>query len=308
MSDEALIGRLPNVNIFCRVSPEQKLRVLLALKRTGQTVGFLGDGINDAPALHSADVAISVDSGADVAKAAAEIILLDKDLDVLHAGVIEGRRAVINVDKYILMASSANFGNIISMALAGMFLPFLPLLPIQVLLTNLLYDVAQTGLPFDRVDRNVIERPVHWDIRFIERFMLVMGPVSTVFDMVTFAVLIFVFHADEMLFRTGWFIESLVTQLLMIFTIRTRHHLFASRPHVLVAALAIGMSALTVALPFLPIGAWFGFVMPPPLYFGFLVVAVAGFLIMIEGVKRLFYAYVIGTSPRIPRSGHQGSN
>lgn len=290
MSDEALIGRLPRVNLFCRVTPQQKLRVLLALKRTGQTVGFLGDGINDAPALHSADVGISVDSAADVAKAAAEIILLEKDLAVLHEGVVEGRRTVANVDKYILMASSANFGNIVTMALAGLFLPFLPLLPIQVLLTNLLYDFAQTGLPFDRVDDEVIARPIHWDIRFIERFMVTVAPVSTLFDLFTFGVLIFIFQANEALFRTGWFIESLVTQILMIFSVRTHRHLFASRPHAVVTGLAIGTSALTVALPFLPLGVWFRFVMPPPAYFGFLLVAVAGFLIVIEPVKRALYA------------------
>jgi Mg2+-importing ATPase len=292
MSDEALIGRLPRVNLFCRVSPQQKLRVLLALKRTGQTVGFLGDGINDAPVLHSADVGISVDSAADVAKAAAEIVLLDKDLAVLHEGVLEGRRTVVNVDKYILMASSANFGNIVTMALAGLFLPFLPLLPIQVLLTNLLYDFAQTGLPVDRVDDEAIARPVHWDIRFIERFMLTVAPVSTLFDLITFGVLIFIFHAQVALFRTGWFIESLVTQILMIFAVRTHRHVFASRPHNLVTALAIGTSVLAVALPFLPIGAWFQFVIPPPAYFGFLVVVVAGFLIVIEPVKRALYAHL----------------
>jgi Mg2+-importing ATPase len=297
MSDEALIGRLPNVSVFCRVTPEQKLRVLMALKRMGQTVGFLGDGINDAPALHAADVGISVDGAADVAKAAADIVLLDKDLAVLHAGVVEGRRTVVNVGKYILMASSANFGNIMSMAVAGLFLPFLPLLPIQVLLTNLLYDAAQTALPFDRVDRDAIERPVHWNIRLIERFMLVMGPVSTLFDLFTFAVLIFIFQADETLFRTGWFVESLVTQLLMVFAVRTRHSLFASRPYALVGVLALGISAVTIALPFSTIGAWFRFAPPPAAYFGFLVLAVIGFLAAIEVAKRAFYTLFTGNAP-----------
>lgn len=291
MPEEALLARLPRVNLFCRVTPQQKLRVLLALKRTGQSVGFLGDGINDAPALHSADVGISVDSAVDVAKAAAEIILLEKDLHVLQEGVSEGRRTVVNVDKYILMASSANFGNIISMALAGLFLPFLPLLPIQVLLTNLLYDFAQTGLPFDEVDSQATERPVHWDIRLIERFMLVMGPVSTVFDLITFGVLIFLFHAAMALFRTGWFVESLVTQILMVFSVRTRRLVFSSRPHRVVTALALGTSALTIALPFLPMGRWFHLVGLPPPYFGFLLVAIIGFLAMIEGVKHIFYTH-----------------
>jgi Mg2+-importing ATPase len=231
-SDEALLARLRRANLFCRVTPPQKLRVLLALKRAGQTVGFLGDGINDAPALHAADVSISVESAADVAKAAAEIVLLERDLGVLHQGVVEGRRTVVNVGKYILMASSANFGKIISMAIAGLFLPFLPLLPIQVLLTNLIYDVAQTGLPVDRVDREAIARPAHWDIRLIERFMLVLGPVSTLFDLLTFGVLLLLFQATETQFRTGWFIESLVTQILMIFAVRTRRQLIRQpAPH-----------------------------------------------------------------------------
>jgi Mg2+-importing ATPase len=290
MTDEALIGCLPRVNVFCRVTPQQKLRVLLALKRAGQTVGFLGDGINDAPALHSADVGISVDSAADVAKAAAEIVLLEKDLAVLHEGVMDGRRTVVNVDKYILMASSANFGNIVTMVLAGLVLPYLPLLPIQVLLTNLLYDFAQTGLPFDRVDAEVIAQPLHWDIRFIQRFMLTIAPVSTFFDIITFSALIFVFHANVALVRTGWFIESLVTQILMIFAVRTHRHFFASRPHGVVTGLAIGTTAFTVMLPFLPLSTWFEFVIPPPAYFALLFVVVAGFLVAIEPVKRALYA------------------
>ena len=163
LSDEALIGRLAATRLFCRVTPQQKLRVIMALKQFGQTVGFLGDGINDAPALHAADVGISVDSAADVAKAAADIVLLEQDLGVVRAGVMEGRRTIVNTGKYILMASSANFGNIVSMVLAGLILPFLPLLPIQVLLTNLIYDFAQTGLPLDNVDPEAIERPIHWE-------------------------------------------------------------------------------------------------------------------------------------------------
>ena len=293
MSDEALLNRAVDANLFCRVTPPQKLRVLLALKRAGRTVGFLGDGINDAPALHAADVGISVDTAADVAKAAAQVILLEPDLGVLHEGVMEGRRTVVNIDKYILMASSANLGNIGSMVIAGMFLPFLPLLPIQVLLTNLVYDCAQLGLPMDNVDAETIQRPVRWDIRLIERFMLVMGPVSTVFDVLTFGVLIWVFHAGEALFRTGWFLESLVTQILMIFAVRTRRHLFASRPRPVVAGLALGAAVVTMALPFVPVGNWFEFVVPPIGYYGFLLVVVAVFLVSIELVKRLFFARLL---------------
>jgi P-type Mg2+ transporter len=291
LTEEALIGRLSEARLFCRITPQQKLRVIMALKRTGQTVGFLGDGINDAPALHAADVGISVDSAADVAKAAAEIILLEQDLSVVCAGVMEGRRTIVNTGKYILMASSANLGNIFSMVLAGLILPFLPLLPIQVLLTNLIYDFAQTGLPLDNVDPEAIERPIHWDIRLIERFMIVIGPISTLFDVATFAVLLLFFHATETFFRTGWFVESLVTQILMIFAVRTRRSLFASRPHRLVVGLALGTAALTLALPFLPvIGRWFEFVYLPASYFGFLLVIVAAFLVVTELVKRAFYA------------------
>ena len=294
LSDEALLARVRAVNLFCRITPPQKLRLLMALKRAGLTVGFLGDGINDAPALHAADVGISVDSATDVAKAAADIVLLERDLGVLHEGVIEGRRTVVNVGKYILMASSANLGNIMSMVIAGLFLPFLPLLPIQVLLTNLIYDIAQTGLPFDRVDREVVARPVHWDIRLIERFMIVVGPISTLFDVLTFAVLLLLFRVTVAQFRTDWFIESLVTQILMIFAVRTRRHLFASRPHIAVILLAIGGAALTLALPFLPVRVWFEFVAPTGAYYLFLALLVIGFLITVEEVKRLFYAHLAG--------------
>ena len=290
MSDEALIGTLPGARLFCRVTPPQKMRVIMALKRMGQTVGFMGDGINDAPALHGADVGISVDSAADVAKAAAEIILLEQDLGVVHDGVMEGRRTIVNTGKYILMASSANFGNIFSMVLAGLFLPFLPLLPIQVLLGNLIYDLAQTGLPFDRVDDEAIQRPIHWEIKLIERFMVLIGPISTVFDVATFAVLLLVFHAGEAMFRTGWFVESIVTQILMIFAVRTRRHIFASRPDWAVAALAFGLAGVVLALPYTPVvGAWFEFVPLPPAFLAYLVLAVGGFLVVTEAAKRLFY-------------------
>jgi Mg2+-importing ATPase len=207
---------------------------------------------------------------------------------------MEGRRTIVNTGKYILMASSANFGNIFSMVLAGLILPFLPLLPIQVLLTNLIYDFAQIGLPLDNVDPEAIERPIHWEIRLIERFMIVIGPISTLFDVATFAVLLLLFHANEAFFRTGWFVESLVTQILMIFLVRTRRSLFAaSRPHRAVVGLALGTAALTLALPFLPaIGRWFEFVYLPAAYFAFLLAVVAAFLVITELVKRTFYAHM----------------
>ena len=291
LSEEALIGQLPRVNLFCRVNPQQKLRVLMALKRTGHVVGFMGDGINDAPALHAADVGISVDGAADVARAAADLILLEHDLSVVLDGVTQGRGTVRNVSKYILMGSSSNFGNMFSMAGAALFLPFLPMLPTQVLLNNLLYDLSQIAIPFDRVDPEDTAQPTHWDVKLIERFMLVFGPVSSVFDFLTFYALIRLFGAGETLFHTGWFIESLATQVLVVFAIRTRRPLFRSRPQLLLASLAVGVVAVGIALPFAPFGGWLGFVAPPPLFFVYLAVAIAAYLALVEVTKNVFYRY-----------------
>ena len=291
LSEDALRASLPSVNLFCRVSPQQKERILLALKRSGRTVGFLGDGINDASALHAADVGISVDTGADVAKEAADLVLLEHDLDVLHDGVLEGRRTVENVTKYILMGSSSNLGNMFSMAGAALFLPFLPMLPTQVLLNNLLYDLSEVGVPFDNVDREALRRPARWDIKFIERFMLVLGPVSSLFDFLTFYALITLFGAGEPMFQTGWFIESLATQSLVIFVIRTRGRPWMSRPHPVLTALSLGVVLTGLLIPLSPIGPLFGFVVPPLSYFVFLVVAVGAYLVLTEFVKRRFYLY-----------------
>jgi P-type Mg2+ transporter len=289
LSDEALIGQLPRVNLFCRVNPQQKLRVLLALKRLGNVVGFMGDGINDAPALHAADVGISVDGAADVARAAADLILLEHDLSVVRDAVACGRGTVQNVSKYVLMGSSSNFGNMFSMAGAALILPFLPMLPIQILLNNLLYDISEIAIPFDQVDEEAIAKPVKWDIKFIERFMLVFGPVSSVFDFITFYVLLYLFGAGEALFQTGWFIESITTQVLVVFAIRTRRPIFRSRPHVFLAVMALGVVAVALALPMLPVGRWLGFVAPPPLFFVFLICATVAYLAIVEIVKRIFY-------------------
>jgi Mg2+-importing ATPase len=240
LSDDALLGQLPQVNLFCRVNPQQKHRILLALKRLGNVVGFLGDGINDAPALHAADVGISVDGAADVARAAADLILLEHDLSVVHDAVLDGRGAVQNVSKYVLMGSSSNFGNMFSMAGAALFLPFLPMLPIQILLNNLLYDVSEIAIPFDDVDPEATALPVKWDIKLIERFMLVFGPVSSVFDFLTFYALLFFFGAGAALFQTGWFIESITTQVLVVFAIRTRRLFYKSKPRRFLVAMALG--------------------------------------------------------------------
>jgi Mg2+-importing ATPase len=292
LSDEALIGQLPQVNLFCRINPQQKHRILLALKRMGHVVGFLGDGINDAPALHAADVGISVDGAADVARAAADLILLEHDLAVVRDAMIDGRGAVQNVSKYVLMGSSSNFGNMFSMAGAALFLPFLPMLPIQILLNNLLYDVSEIAIPFDRVDAEATAKPVKWDVKLIERFMLVFGPVSSVFDFLTFYALLFLFGAGPALFQTGWFIESITTQVLVVFAIRTRRQFFRSSPRGFLVGMAFAAVAVAIALSLLPIGRWFGFVAPPPLFFAYLIGATAAYLALVEVVKGLFYRFM----------------
>jgi P-type Mg2+ transporter len=286
LSEEALRKKVASVNLFCRVTPQQKERILLALKRAGRVVGFLGDGINDASALHGADVGISVDNAADVAKEAADLVLLERNLGVVHDGVIEGRRTVENVTKYILMGSSSNFGNMFSMAGAALFLPFLPMLPPQVLLNNLLYDVSEVGVPFDNVDEDALKRPVRWDIKFIERFMLVLGPVSSVFDFLTFFALLSLFGAGQAMFQTGWFIESLATQCLVIFIIRTRGPPWKSRPHPLLTGLTLGAVGLGLLIPLTLLGKLLGFAEPPAGFYLFLVCAVAAYLLLVEIVKR----------------------
>ena len=289
LGDEALAARLEETNLFCRVTPVQKNRVILALKHRGRVVGFLGDGINDAPSLHTADVGISVDSAVDVAKDAADIILLRHDLGVLARGVSEGRRAFGNIMKFIMMAMSSNFGNMFSMAGATLILPFLPMLPAQILLNNLLYAVSEMPIPLDEVDREATEKPEHWDMRFIRDFMLVMGPVSSIFDYLTFGLLLLVFHANEASFQTRWFIESLATQVLVIFVLRTRRNPLRSRPHPLLATTSLAIVAIAVLLPFTPLGTWFGFAPPPPA----LLLAIAGltvsYLLLAESAKQAFY-------------------
>lgn len=291
MSDEVLLARVHSVDIFCRVTPQQKRRILLALKQLGHVVGFLGDGINDASALHAADVSISVDSAADVAKQAADLVLLQHDLTVIQNGIIEGRRTVENVTKYILMGSSSNFGNMFSMAGAALFLPFLPMRPTQVLLNNLLYDCSEIGVPLDRVDADALKRPVRWNLAFVERFMLVLGPMSSVFDFLTFGALLYLFEANEALFQTGWFIESIVTQSLVVFVIRTRQSPWRSRPHPVLAALSIGVAAAGIALPLTPLGPLFGFIAPPAGFYPFLLGTVLSYLALVELAKRIFDRY-----------------
>jgi Mg2+-importing ATPase len=290
LSDEALIARLADTNLFCRVTPAQKARVIRALRRRGHVVGYLGDGINDAPSLHAADAGLSVEGAVDVAKEAASMILLRNDLNVLADGVREGRRTFANIMKYVMMGTSSNFGNMFSMAGGVLFLPFLPMLPVQVLLNNLLYDVSEIAIPLDNVDEQAIERPCHWNMQFVRDFMLVLGPVSSVFDFLTFALLLLIFRADEALFHTGWFVESLATQVLVIFVIRTPGSPLRSLPHPLLTGTSLAVVILAVALPFTPIGGWFGFV---PLPMGFmlaLAAMTACYLVVVEQVKAWFYA------------------
>ena len=242
LDDTQLAAAVNAATIFARVSPEQKARILRAQRDAGSAVAFLGDGVNDALALHHADVGISVDSATDVAKDAADIILLERDLDVLADGVAEGRRIFANTIKYVLMGTSSNFGNMFSVTVAAAFLPFLPMLPFQILLNNLLYDTSQMTIPTDRVDEEQLVRPSHWDIGFIRRFMIRFGPISSVFDFATFAVMLWGFDAAAAEFRSGWFVESLATQTLIVFVIRTRRvPFFRSRPSrpLLVSVIAV---------------------------------------------------------------------
>jgi len=289
MTDSALGAVAERAGVFARVSPAQKNRVLAALRARGHVVGFLGDGVNDAPSLHAADVGVSVNTGVDVAKAAAQVILLRPGLRVLHEGILEGRRAFGNVTKYLLMGTSSNFGNMISMAAATVVLPFLPMLPLQVLLNNLLYDLAQLPIPGDRVDPEFIREPRKWDVAAVRRFMLAAGPVSSLFDFVTFAGLIWLFRATEAGFHTGWFVESLVTQTLVLLVIRTAGNPFRSRPSGWLLGTVAGVCAAAVALPFAPFAGALGFEPLPAAVAAFLAAVTACYLGVVGAVKRWFF-------------------
>jgi Mg2+-importing ATPase len=291
MDDSALQARVETVNLFCRVNPAQKERVIRALKARGHVVGYLGDGINDAPSLHTADVGLSVDSAVDVAKEAADMILLEQDLHVLHAGVLEGRRTFGNIMKYIMMGTSSNFGNMFSMAGASLFLPFLPMLPTQILLNNILYDISEMPIPLDKIDAEEIARPRVLDLNFIRNFMLVIGPISSLFDFLTFYIMLIVLQADEKLFQTGWFVESLCTQVLVIFIIRTRGNPLRSRAHPLLTATSLAVVTIAILLPFTSIGTYFGFVPPPVKFYFILGGMVLIYLIIVELAKQAFYRW-----------------
>jgi P-type Mg2+ transporter len=290
LDDAGLAAMIAATTVVARVSPEHKARIVRVQRLTGRAVGFLGDGVNDALALHAADVGISVDSATDVAKDAADVILLEKDLNVLADGVVEGRRIFANTIKYVLMGTSSNFGNMFSAAGASLFLKFLPMLPSQILLNNLLYDASQLTIPTDHVDDAQLRRPSHWDIRFIRRFMLYFGPFSSVFDFATFAVMLWVFHSGPAQFRTGWFVESLATQTLVIFAIRTRRiPFFRSHPSLPLTLGALGAATVGALLPATPLATMLGFHPLPGGFFAALAVMVACYLALVEVGKRLFY-------------------
>jgi Mg2+-importing ATPase len=293
MNDDALRARVEQVNLFCRVNPSQKNRVILALKARGHVVGYLGDGINDAPSLHTADVGISVEGAVDVAKQAADMILLEHDLMVLHQGILEGRRTFGNVMKYIMMATSSNFGNMFSMAAATLFLPFLPMLPLQILLNNLLYDVSEITLPLDHVDAQDLAQPKRWDMGFIRNFMLTIGPISSLFDFLTFYLLLHWLKADEALFHTGWFVESIATQVLAIFVIRTRRRPWRSLPHPWLVATSWAVVLTAMLLPFTPLAPYLGFEPLPAQFFGLLAALLMAYLLVLEGGKQWFYKHLM---------------
>ncbi len=305
MTDSALAAVAEHTTVFARVSPAQKTRIILALKNRNHVVGFLGDGINDAPSIHTADVGVSVATAVDVAKDAADIILLERDLGVLHAGILEGRRAFGNVMKYLLMGTSSNFGNMFSMAGAFLFLPFLPMLPTQILLNNLLYDLAQITIPTDNVDDAFIRTPQRWDIGVIRRFMMVIGPISSIYDFLTFGVLLWVFRASEAVFHTGWFVESLATQTLVLFVIRTVGNPLRSRPSLPLATTTILVVLTGVMLPFTPLAGPLGFVPLPGAYFVFLGGVTIAYLVLVEVVKRRLMGRLLGRSSG-PLAGKPG--
>jgi Mg2+-importing ATPase len=289
MTDSALASVAEKAGAFARVSPAQKTRILLALRQRGHTVGFMGDGINDAPSLRAADVGISVSGAVDVARDAADIILTQPSLRVLHRGILEGRKAFGNVMKYLFMGTSSNFGNMLSMAAASLFLPFLPMLPTQILLNNLLYDLAQISIPTDNVDPEYLRRPHRWSFTLIRHFMIFIGPVSSLYDFLTFFVLLRIFRAGEQEFHTGWFVESLATQTLVLFVIRTAGNPLRSRPSRWLTATTAIVAGLAFAIPYTPLAPVLGFTTLPTAYIAYVIGATLTYLLLVEGVKGMIF-------------------
>jgi Mg2+-importing ATPase len=303
MDSDTLASAVEKANIFTRVSPPQKERIIRALMKNNHVVGYLGDGINDAPSIRAADIGITVDNAVDIAKESADIVLLKKDLRVLHDGILEGRKTFGNTMKYIMMGTSSNFGNMISVAAASLFLPFLPLLPVQILLNNLLYDISQSTIPTDSVDEEYVLAPKRWDIGFIKKFLFVFGPVSSLFDLLTFTSLLVVFHAPMEIFRTVWFLESLCTQTFIIFAIRTKRvPFYKSHPSRLLVISSLFVVLIGIAITLLPAGGLFGFVPLALPYFLFIGGLVVMYIIVVEIVKKRFYR------DTIRRDNTQGSS
>jgi len=286
LDDAQLAARVDEVDLFARVSPDQKMRIITALKRRGHTVGFMGDGINDAPAIRAADVGLSVDGATDVAREAADMILTAPDLGVVADGVEEGRRTFANILKYVRMGTSSNFGNMLSMAAASLVIPFLPLTPVQILINNLIYDVSEIGIPFDRVDAEDTATPHAWDMGALLHFTVIMGALSSLFDGATFAALRLVFDASPEVFRTAWFVESMATQILVIFVIRTRAPFWRGMPHPALTATSLGALVVAVALALAPLGAAVGFALPAPAILATITGLVVVYLVMAEALKR----------------------
>jgi Mg2+-importing ATPase len=301
LSETALLQQVGEVDIFAETEPNQKERILAALRKAGNVVGYLGDGINDASALHAADVGISVEGAVDVAKEAADIVLLQHDLGVLAQGVRNGRQTFANTLKYVFITTSANFGNMVSMAGASLFLPFLPLLPKQILLNNFLSDFPSMTIATDSVDPELVDRPRRWDIRFIRNFMLVFGLVSSFFDYLTFGALLALLRATERQFQTGWFVESLMTELFIVLVIRTQRPFLRSRPGTLLLASTLLVAGATIFLPYTPLGALFGFE-PLPAGFVLLLLGITGaYLMASELVKGWFFRrFAQGSAPHSP--------
>lgn len=291
LSREALAQRAEAATIFARFSPEQKSRVIAALRSHQNVVGYLGDGINDAPSLKAADIGISVSNAVDVAKETADIILSQKSLRELTDGLIEGRRTFGNTLKYLMMGLSSNFGNMFSLIVAAVYVPFLPILPYQVLLNNALYDTSQTSLPSDNVDEEYLHRPKRWDITFMRRFMIVFGLMSSIFDVLTFFVLFQGFGLAASAFRTGWFLESIATQTLVIYSIRTRRFFLTSRPSLFLVITTLIVVIVSFVLPFTDLGNYFGFVPLPVNVLAVILGIVAVYLVMVEVTKHFFYRW-----------------
>jgi Mg2+-importing ATPase len=297
LNDEALWHAAEKTDLFAEVDPNQKERIILSLKKMGHVVGFLGDGVNDAPAMHAADTSLSVEQAVDVAREAADFVLLERSLDVIRRGIEEGRRTFANTLKYILITTSANLGNMVSMAAASLFLPFLPLTAGQILLNNFLSDVPAVGLADDSVDQELVDRPRRWDIGFVGRYMLEFGLLSSIFDFLTFGVLLVLFRASIDTFRTSWFVESLLTELVIALVVRTRRPFFRSRPGTVLLVSTAVLVALTFAIPYLPFAAVFGFVPLPVTLLVAIATVAALYLIATELLKKWFYRHT-GFNPR----------